>query len=325
MANDGIRLLQLVEELNDAFDVFQTNLQLDEREEYAYFAELPAIDEDLKKAYQQGRICLPVRHYFGEEARHKCKAALRQFKRLDDSVSGRFAALYPGILIAKNADTVLHDVALINKIKLEIQACVQDKRRHKVGNKIEYYHARNHQEKHAFLHRFLPNAISYQLYRQVDVINVEATDDEHPLKSTSFYWASKNTDRYLDLSAALQYVTASREMTVNAGVRDELKQKIIDSAPTHRFCLRRTRDDSVNLSLYFGAKANGRPLTKTAVASQPIILINAPDEVKINPMTPRNPQKRRESRRGHAWELLNDKLKLYRRPKTHEEREKASS
>ena len=35
MANDGIRLLQLVEELNDAFDVFQTNLQLDEREEYA--------------------------------------------------------------------------------------------------------------------------------------------------------------------------------------------------------------------------------------------------------------------------------------------------
>ncbi|HBY37762.1 MAG TPA: hypothetical protein DEH24_00010 [Alteromonas sp.] len=322
MANDGTRILQLVEELNDAFDVFESNLELDE---CAYFAELPAIDEDLKKAYQQGRICLPVRHYVGREAQDKCKAALRQYKRLDKSVSGRFAALYPGILIAENADTVLHDVALINNIKLEIQACVQDKRRRKVGNNIEYYHARNHLEKHEFLHRYLPNAISYQLYRQVDVINVEATDDEHPLKSTSFYWASKNTDRYLDLSAALQYVTASREMTVNAGVRDELKQKIIDSAPTHRFCLRRTRDDSVNLSLYFGAKANGRPLTKTAVASQPIILINAPDKVKINPMTPRNPQKRRESRRGHAWELLNDKLKLYRRPKTHEEREKASS
>lgn len=316
MANDGVRLLQLIDELHDAFDVFEANLVL---EDSAYFADIAPIDKDIQKAYQEGRVCLLVKHYFGEQAKQKCIQALRQYKRVDETISGRFSAQFPGILFANNIDTVNRDVAAINLIKSEIQACVQDVRRRKRGKTLESYHARNYRQKHEFLHRHLPNAISYQLYRHIDVVNAGGTDEDNRLKTVSFYWASKNADEYLSLDEAEHYVQNSEEMTVSPGERKGIVQTLRDSNLTHRFCLRKTRNDTINVSLYFGIGDNGRPMTSRTVIQQPIIITGCDKLPKIGLVKHQDPDRRSEVRKGHHWTLLNPKLKLYRRPKTREE------
>ncbi|BBO30076.1 hypothetical protein AltI4_44640 (plasmid) [Alteromonas sp. I4] len=316
MANDGVRLLQLIDELNDAFDVFEANLDL---ETTAYFADIAPIDKNMQKSYQEGRVCLLVEHYFGNEAIDKCVRALRQYKRPDETVSGRFAGQFPGILFAKNGETVQRDVAQINIIKSEIQACVQDQRRRKRGKRMETYHARNHQEKHEFLHRYLPNAISYQLYRHIDVISVASDDETLSLKTIGFYWGNKNTDKYLSLDQANHYIDKSREMSVSSSIRMEIKEKLANSNLSHRFCLRRTRNDTINISLYFGVGENGGPVTSRTVIPQPIIITDYDSIPKIGLVKHQEPGRRSEIRTGHQWELLDSKLKLYRRPKTPDE------
>ena len=96
---------------------------------------------------------------------------------------------------------------------------------------------------------------------------------------------------------------------------NEIKARIMGTQHTNRFYIRKTRNASVNLSLYYGA-AQGKPVVNTINAAQPIILCNYEDVPTIRPLSAHVPQKRKANRQGHAWECLNEAINLYTRPIT---------
>jgi len=235
----------------------------------------------------------------------RCLNALKCFHRPSHDISGRVAGKYPGILLLENHDDVIDTIAAINSTKTAIKHCVQDR-------KPDGSHGRNHLQKHEFLHQHRgAEIISYQLYRHIDVINCRP-DTDTALKSVNFYWAYKNADQRLTPERAVLYLYNSKS-GLNDTQLNEIKARIMGTQHTNRFYIRKTRNASVNLSLYYGA-AQGKPVVNTINAAQPVILCNYEDVPTIRPLSAHVPQKRKANRQGHAWECLNEAINLYTRP-----------
>ncbi|HAX27401.1 MAG TPA: hypothetical protein DCX94_05665, partial [Alteromonas macleodii] len=88
-------------------------------------------------------------------------------------------------------------------------------------------------------------------YRHIDVINCRP-DTDTALKSVNFYWAYKNADQRLTPERAVLYLYNSKS-GLNDTQLNEIKARIMGTQHTHRFYIRKTRNASVNLSLYYGA------------------------------------------------------------------------
>lgn len=316
MVNDFAQFDRLLSELEAFYDSLYNSMRLSPS---AYFADIDNITKDNFRAFSSGELQLEHRNLFNGHAQTRCLNALRCFHRASPDISGRVAGKYPGILLLENYDDVKEIITAINRTKTAIKHCVQDRNPKTRG------HRRNHLQKHEFLHQHRgAEIISYQLYRHIDVISC-MSDTNTALKSVNFYWAYKNADQRLLPDRAKHYL-----YNCNSGLNDEqlqaLSQRIDDTRNSHRFYVRKTRNASVNLSLYYGA-ADGKPIVDTVNAAQPTILVNYEEVPTIRPLPTHKPQKRTANRQGHQWERLNEAMKLYTRPITDadREREKKSS
>ena len=320
MANDRVRFTQLLAQLEDAFDVLTDTMVL---APVGYYAQLPDIYEDDVERYRRGELTLQLGHLTGEAAVRAGVSALRRYQRHDDDVSGKYSGKYPGVLFLENPDDVMETIAVINQLKDDIAACVQDRRLMRRGNKLVAVHQRNHLQKHEFLHAHGEGYIAYQLYRQIDVVNAGADDEMSRLRSVNFHWISKNADKYLDVETAVPFIMAAPPNKLPLSDKVRLRDILHERVNTHRFCVRKTRNDTVNASLYFGTNGTSQPVTTSINASQPILLTNygRPEKVTVHPLKPHDPTRRRDNRTGSQWECLDDELSLYCRPMTEAERD----
>jgi len=311
MVNDFARFNSLLTTLDDLYESLYSAMRLSPT---AYFADIDDVTKEDFKAFSAGELMLGHRDRFNVQAQMRCLNALQCFHRPSRDISGRVAGKYPGILLLENHDDVIDTIVAINSIKTAIKQCVQD------VDPVTGAHRRNHLQKHEFLHQHRgAEIISYQLYRHIDVINCRP-DSETALKSVNFYWAYKNADQRLLPDRAKHYL-----YNCNSGLNDEqlkaLSQHIDDTRHSHRFYVRKTRNASVNVSLYYGA-VDGKPVVNTINAAQPIILCNYEDAPTIRPLSPHVPQKRKANRKGHAWVCLNEAMNLYTRPITEADRKR---
>ena len=226
------------------------------------------------------------------------------------------AGKYPGILLLENHNDVINTIIAVNSTKTAIKHRVQDR-------KPDGSHGRNHLQKHEFLHQHrYAEIISYQLYRHIDVINCRP-DTDTALKSVNFYWAYKNADQRFLPDRAEHYLYNCNS-SLNLKQLKALSTRIDETQHSHRFYVRKTRNASVNLSLYYEA-ARGKPLVNTINAAQPVILCNYEDVPTICPLSEHVPQKRKANRQGHAWECLSETINLYMRSITEEDKQRENS
>ena len=304
MENDFARFNGLLTTLDELYESLYSAMRLAPT---AYFANIDDVTKEDFKAFSAGELMLGHRDMFNVQAQMRCLNALKCFHRPSHDISGRVAGKYPGILLLENHDDVIDTIVAINSTKTAIKHCVQDR-------KPDGSHGRNHLQKHEFLHQHRgAEIISYQLYRHIDVINCRP-DTDTALKSVNFYWAYKNADQRLTPERAVLYLYNSKS-GLNDTQLNEIKARVMGTQHTHRFYIRKTRNASVNLSLYYGA-SDGKPMVNTINAAQPVILCNYEDVPTIRPLSAHVPQKRKANRQGHAWECLNEATNLYTRPIT---------
>lgn len=314
MVNDFARFNLLLSELESLYDVLYNDMRCAPT---AYFADIDAITKEDFPAFTDGTLMLCHRDKFNVQAQMRCLSALKCFHRQSRDISGRVAGKYPGILLLENPDDVMDTIVAINSTKTAIKHCVQD------IDPVTGAHRRNNLQKHEFLHQHRgAEIISYQLYRHIDVINCRPETDT-ALKSVNFYWAYKNADQRLLPDKAKHYL-----YNCKSGLNDEqlkaLSTRIDDTRHTHRFYVRKTRNASVNLTLYYGA-IDGKPQVNTINAAQPVILYNYKDVPTIRPLSAHVPQQRRANRQGHPWECLNEAMNLYTRPITEADKAREKS
>jgi hypothetical protein len=308
MVNDFARFNCLLTTLDELYESLYSAMRLSPT---AYFANIDYVTKEDFKAFSAGELMLDHCDMFNVQAQIRCLNALKCFHRPSHDITGRLAGKYPGILLLENHEDVIDTIIAINSTKTAIKHCVQDR-------KPDGSHGRNHLQKHEFLHQHRgAEIISYQLYRHIDVINCRP-DTDTVLKSVNFYWAYKNADQRLLPDRAKKYL-----YNRNTGLNDEqlktLSRRIDDTQHSHRFYVRKSRNASVNLSLYYGAH-EGKPVVNTVNAAQPIILFDYDDVPTIRPLSAHVPNKRRENRKGHPWVCLNKAANLFTRPITDADR-----
>ena len=312
MVNDFAHFNTLLTQLESLYDELYDSMRLSPT---AYFAKINDVSKEAFTAYSEGKLALEHKDMYNVQAQMRCLAALKCFHRSSQEISGRVSGRFPGILLLENYADVRDVIVAINLKKDALKHCVQDR-------KSDGSHGRNHLQKHEFLHQHRgTDMISYQLYRHIDVINCNNDDEDQPsLKSVNFYWHCKNADKRLDALRAVNYLWNSKTGLSDAQFH-ELKTRIMDTAHTHRFYIRKTRKAVVNLSLYYGSN-NGRPIVNTVNASQPIVLANYDTPPVIRPLAPHDINKRKENRKAHVWTELNSTVKLYTRAITDADRKR---
>lgn len=190
--------------LYDSLLVHLAGLQRMPFTQQAYLADIAPVGKNQEYGFHRGQHVLAITHATNADAIPPLLDSYTQLMRRA-TTSSLFAKRFAGFIVVDPMHPCVQLIAKINALKDDIAACVRDIRHDQDGQphlsqagRVKHY--RNHQQKHEFIHKAIPDVITAQCYRHIPVLT-------QPVRRISYYWATKHAHKSLTYEQAIQHIT----------------------------------------------------------------------------------------------------------------------